>query len=388
MKSIKPRLLIFIEWFTPAYKAGGPIRAIENLSTFGYSLFDIYIFTGDHDLGDHSPLQNVTLNKWTLVQNEYNVFFADRSMQQSKSIASVIMDLKPDTIYLNSMYAIRFSLRPLLTILRLPLRPKIVLAPRGMLKDSALKFKWLKKRIFLSLLKSTRILNQVLFHATDDQENQDIQKKLNISAANIRTVPDVPISPEYSLPTHKESGSAVFIFVGRIHPIKGLDFILELLPNVKGEIELKVVGWAEDMVYYKSCIRMINSLPVSVTVSMLGDLPFTEVIKEIQSSHFLLSPTHGENFGHAIYEAMSVGRPVIISNQTPWKKLAEMKCGWDIPLERKDLFFNAIQLCVDMTPEEYESLSTNAFQFAKQFFETSELKEKYLSLLSPNIKLN
>ena len=43
-------------------------------------------------------------------------------------------------------------------------------------------------------------------------------------------------------------------------------------------------------------------------------------------------PTRGENFGHVIAEALSVGTPVLISDQTPWRKLAAVGLGHDLPL--------------------------------------------------------
>ena len=51
----KIRILIFIDWFLPAYKAGGPIRSIANLVDNLHADFDFYIVTGDRDLGDKNP---------------------------------------------------------------------------------------------------------------------------------------------------------------------------------------------------------------------------------------------------------------------------------------------------------------------------------------------
>ena len=62
----KIRILIFIDWFLPAYKAGGPIRSIANLVDHLNGDFDFYIITGDRDLGDVKPIKDIFLNSWII----------------------------------------------------------------------------------------------------------------------------------------------------------------------------------------------------------------------------------------------------------------------------------------------------------------------------------
>lgn len=64
-------------------------------------------------------------------------------------------------------------------------------------------------------------------------------------------------------------------------------------------------------------------------------------------------PTLGENFGHVIAEALSSGLPVLISDTTPWRDLAEKSLGWDIPLNEVDRFAECIEACAAKSPEEY-----------------------------------
>jgi glycosyltransferase involved in cell wall biosynthesis len=52
---------------------------------------------------------------------------------------------------------------------------------------------------------------------------------------------------------------------------------------------------------------------------------------------FLL-PTRGENFGHAIFDALEVGLPVLLSDQTPWRDLERIGAGWSLPLANPDRF--------------------------------------------------
>ena len=52
----KKKILIFIDWFLPGYKAGGPIQSISNFVNHFGTVFDISIITSNKDLGLLSPM--------------------------------------------------------------------------------------------------------------------------------------------------------------------------------------------------------------------------------------------------------------------------------------------------------------------------------------------
>ncbi|MFM9909984.1 MAG: glycosyltransferase, partial [Chitinophagaceae bacterium] len=90
----------------------------------------------------------------------------------------------------------------------------------------------------------------------------------------------------------------------------------------------------------------------------------------------------GENFGHAIFEALASGRPVMISDQTPWRNLAEKKAGWDIPLDQPKKFEQACHQAVHWNQAEFDEWSTAALSLAKNLMEQTELKSNYFKLFS------
>jgi len=316
--SPKPRLLIFLQWFTPAHKAGGPIRSIQNLIELIHEEYDIYIFASDRDLGDHKPFAYIRLNKWLKPDLKFSIIYNDPRHQSGSCIRSTVETVRPDFVYFNSMYSFRFFLLPLIELLITRFKGKIVLAPRGMLKATAIKFKSRKKNLFLFLLRKSGLLKRLYFQATDEQEFRDIQANLNVKAERILIVNNpFPIVDRLEI-IEKEKNFLKLIFVGRIHPIKGLDFLIDVLMSIKDKVEVNVVGWIENKTFYSECLEKIKNLPENVSVTIAGDLPFPEVLQQLQKAHFLILPTHGENFGHAIFEALTFGKPVIISDETPW----------------------------------------------------------------------
>jgi glycosyltransferase involved in cell wall biosynthesis len=96
----------------------------------------------------------------------------------------------------------------------------------------------------------------------------------------------------------------------------------------------------------------------------------------------LCLPTQGENFGHVIFEALCAGKPVIISDQTPWLHLQEARAGFDLPLERPDLFEQAIEQAAAWNNEEYQEWSNNASNFASMHLNVQETVNQYKKLFS------
>jgi len=100
--------------------------------------------------------------------------------------------------------------------------------------------------------------------------------------------------------------------------IKKLDFLLDALAKAKGDIKLDIVATREDEAFWKQCKKMIGKLQLKFDITTYIDLPHNKIKPLLEHAHLFALPTEGENFGHAIFEALAVGCPVLISDQTPW----------------------------------------------------------------------
>ncbi len=90
----------------------------------------------------------------------------------------------------------------------------------------------------------------------------------------------------------------------------------------------------------------------------------------------------GENYGHAIFEALTTGLPVLISDQTPWRNLEQMKVGWDIPLQMKEKFVDAITQAAGWDQQQYTEWSESAYTYAKEYILKQGALAKYRQLFS------
>lgn len=381
MLNRRPKILILIDWFDPGFKAGGPIRSAVNFAQNFNNEFDIYILTTDRDLGDTAPYPRIMQNTWTRHDAGAKVFYASPEWLSWKSIRELIQSIQPDTVYLNSMYSKFFSLFPLLQKRFGSISSRMILAPRGMLRSSAVRFKSRKKKIFLRLFRMLGLHQSVIFHCTDITEQHDVRHYFgNVSSAVIGNI--AGLQKPLQQPFEKSRGEIKLIFIGRIHPVKNLQFLLERLKTVKQDVTLTIAGGIENKEYWENCQQLIRQLPSNIKVEFKNEVPHGQLEELLLSHHLFVLPTKGENFGHAIFEALASGRPVLISDQTPWRGLTLHKAGWDIPLSEPKMFAQAIEDAASMDLQELEEWSQGAWNFCKTHTENSGIKEQYLKLFS------
>jgi glycosyltransferase involved in cell wall biosynthesis len=365
--------LVFTDWFTPAFKAGGPIRSIVNLVDRFKSRYNIYVFTSDRDLNDSSSF-DVQTDQW-IEKDGYHIYYHSPRKMTFKKVNSVIADINPDKIYLNSMFS--NMILPLLAASR---TGKVILAPRGMLRPSALKVKPLKKILYITLLRWLKIEQQICFHATDAAESNNI-KSIFPKASKIVEANNLPVSVDTELKkASKIKGDLKLIFVGRIHPIKNLLFLLESLQKVKGQITINIVATRDDQQYWLACKKAILKIQPAIEVIVSIALPHHKIKLMLENAHLFVLPTEGENFGHAIFEALAVGCPVLISDQTPWIGLRSLKAGVELPLVNKSRFTEVIQEFVEMPDATWQEYRQGAWSLATSYQQKLASAEQYHKL--------
>src|SRR5690554_4347470 len=108
------KILVFTDWYYPGYKAGGPIRSCINFAECMSVSYGIFVFTSDRDLNDRKPYTNVLLNTWVTIAKNISVYYASSGLKYFYSLRSNLKNVKPDFIYLNSMFSLKFTILPLL----------------------------------------------------------------------------------------------------------------------------------------------------------------------------------------------------------------------------------------------------------------------------------
>lgn len=357
----KPNILIFIDWFLPGFKAGGPIKSVANIVNSLHADFNFYIITSDRDIDDKVPYPTEELNKWVKKENYYIAYLS--SDNRKDFIIKTLKENSFSKYYFNSLYSKQYTLEPLLFIKNKKNQSKIIIAPRGMLGKGALKIKALKKRLFIAFSNLIGFFNQITWHATDKEEKEDIQGSFGKNF-NIIVTPNISILDIKEKELVKNKNELRLVFFSRIAEKKNLYYCLEILNNLKEyNITLDIYGSIEDEEYWRKCEDFI--LKNNLKVNYVSKLNPKDVQQTLSNYHFFFFPTLHENYGHVIVEALSAGCGLILSDNTPWKGLYSHKIGWDINLNNPKEFIKVIEECYKMNQEEYNEYRKNCYKYIK-----------------------
>ncbi len=205
----------------------------------------------------------------------------------------------------------------------------------------------------------------------------------------------------------KEKGKLKLVSLARISPEKNTLFAIEKLLDlhgIKGDIVFDLYGQIYDDSYWKECKEKINQLPSNVTVNYKGLVDSDLVGETIHNYHALFMPSRGENFGHVILESFMSGRPVVISDQTPWRGLESERCGWDLALRTdyksaptedlslvesqklkvenkvKESFRSVLSRILHMEQEEFDQWCDGARKKAMNFINNPDLIKGYIEM--------
>ena len=230
-----------------------------------------------------------------------------------------------------------------------------------------------------------KVYKQVSFHATDKIEHDRIKNMFKVD--DISTLPNVPKVSDKA-PLYKGKNELRIIFISRIRDNKNLLLALQALFVCKGNLIFDIYGPIEDQSYWRKCQLIMGKLPKNIITEYKGIVSPTEVPAVMRKYHALLLPTKTENFGHVIVEAMQSGVVPIISDQTPWIKLAEYKAGWSLDLKDVNEFTKVINILYKMDSETYLNLSKNTMKFINKKLNINELKQKYILFLVKILNFN
>jgi len=378
--SANKTILLFTDWYEPGFKAGGPIQSCKNIVNTLCDEYDFRIFTSDRDLGDKESYKGVKRDVWLRLSNGAQVFYASPEFIKSSNIRKIITDVNPAIVYLNSMFSSGFSLLPLWILRSLRYKPRIILAPRGMLNTSAVSRKKWKKKIFLSLFALSRISKKIVFHATDRQEQTDIQRYFR-NSAQVFLIENIPNVNEQWNARNKQPGQLNCVFISRIHPIKNLLYAINIVKSITGcDILFDIYGTIEDEKYFRKCQEAVSSANPHVHINFKGPVANRNIFNVLDNYHVFFLPTQGENFGHVIFEALTSGCVVLTSDRTPWKELYERNAGWALPLTDNRNFVDKLRQLCSMNEEVFNQKSKAAFQYASEFLASMNLTNRYSSL--------
>lgn len=378
-QTVPCRMLLVYDYFDPAFLAGGPISSCANLVRLLENRLEINIVASNMDL-DGSRL-DVEVDRW-IPYGASSILYGEKTWSW-RGFYRLLRELKPDVVYLNGIYSFVGVLLPLLLASLHIFRPKLVIAPRGMLQSQSLALKPSKKRLYLRLFRWLTSGPHVRWHVTSEDERTALMRTIPTALDhNIRIIGNVPRTDLVQRSSHVRSATVRFVTIALISPMKGILNVIRALKQVKGSVVYEIYGPVKEPAYWCECLEAAGELPDHVTIKHHCAISRNDIQRALEQSDFYIQPSRSENFGHSILESLMVGVPVITSSTTPWSVIAEKGAGFIVDPDRDDELVDAILRAVEMPQEEYELSCRNARRVAEAYTRDGDFEKRYLELLS------
>lgn len=313
---------------------------------------EVFVATTDDGVGDRVPL-----NRW--IETDYGKAFYAKTAIHYLPLRLFFASLGPllqcDILHLSAIY---YPISWLLAPVAILLGKKVVWTPHGELDPDAMIYSTARKKAVLRFVRLFK--KRILFQSTCDAETGYIRNQLGADARIVHL-------PCFVEVVRKQNRTAEnhWLFVGRIHPKKAIERLIKALPLVTAKKQLKVVGDYNNE-YGREMMALADELGCRQQIDFVGHKRDTEKYQLMANAYCLIMPSHTENFGIVVTEALTQGTPVIASKGTPWQILSDRRAGIWVSNEVEPLAEAMNQLAA-LSPETYAEYRENALRVVDEF---------------------
>ncbi|WP_194851617.1 glycosyltransferase [Nonlabens antarcticus] len=185
-----------------------------------------------------------------------------------------------------------------------------IVSPHGMYEPWLWKDGVVKKKLYFKLLTSSAFAKANYIHAITPEEKSNLQKLFPKS--KIVCIPNaIEMQP---LPVRKLVEKPYFLFLGRIHPKKGVQLLIEVFSMLKElDFDLKIAGSPNE--YSRELKRKVNGLNDS-RIQFIGEVHGAQKQQLYRNAHAFVAPSFSEVVGMVNLEAAMMATPVITTFET------------------------------------------------------------------------
>jgi glycosyltransferase involved in cell wall biosynthesis len=203
----------------------------------------------------------------------------------------------------------------------------VVVSVRGMLEPAALNHRAWKKRLAWHFYQRHNLEKAAALHVTSDLEAKSV-RALGLRS-KIACIPN-GISVPAQCPVRDLTRPKRMVFLGRLHPIKGLPMLLEAWARIRPTDWFLEITGPDEGGYRRRLEDQVEALNLNGTVCFTAPVGGAEKKALLARASVLVLPSYSENFGVAAGEALAEGLPVIATHGTPWAALESEGCGWHV----------------------------------------------------------
>ncbi|MGB1031373.1 MAG: glycosyltransferase, partial [Flavobacteriales bacterium] len=195
---------------------------------------------------------------------------------------------------------------------------------------------------------------------------------------NVHVAANLAAAPQSMLQLQERNDVLKLCTVARVSEEKNLLGGLHLLIDSNVKAEWNIYGVTQNQEYVDLLISLAENHD-RIELNLHGEINPNDLNEALKSGHFFYLPTLGENYGHSIVESFMHGIPVIISNKTPWNKLEEKNCGWDLDLSSDD-WSKVFQRASSMQDSNYSDMRNAAHEYGKSISKDEKARQAYMAI--------
>lgn len=282
---------------------------------------------------------------------------------------SLLDELQPDVVHVNTCWLPMSALAQKVAQKR---GYKVVLSPHGMLEPWIVqRHYWTRKVPAMLLYQRKAVVDADMLHATADSERDNL-----VALGWNRRITVIPNGVDVTNIEMKLSWvrRRKILFLSRVHVKKGIDFLIEAVAQLHQQLqgyEVIVAGEGDDD-YAAALVAKAKALKVDDVVKIVGGVYDDKKWQLMREADVFVLPTHSENFGIVVAEALASGTPVITTTGTPWSELNDRHCGWQTEVGTAPLVA-ALTAFMSLSDSDLETMGRNGRQLIEERYSTESV---------------
>ncbi len=252
----------------------------------------------------------------------------------------------------------------------------IVWSVRGDLDPHMMQRSSWKKRPIIFLIKYF-LRKSSTFHTTCDAETQYAKATFGQDIKVVQLTNYMELPKPIALP--KEN---YLLYLGRIDSKKAIENLIAALHESKhfrtSDFTLQIAGDHKNT-YGEQLLALVKDLNLETKVEFLGHVAGEAKQELLAAAYFLIMPSHTENFGIVVAEALAQNTPAVASIHTPWKVLEEEQAGFWVDNSIRSLA-DCVDTILQLHPEEYNALQASTRSLAVREFDIHANSNKWVDV--------
>lgn len=317
------KVLHLSAYYAPAFVYGGPPRTIHSLCrALCHHGVDVQVFTTDANGAATLPNEVTGCSTFEDVRVRYFPRSFPRSPIGSRELGAALRRnvRSYDLVHIHGLWN-----RVVWVAAREASRAGVpyVLSPRGMLERAALVHHRWRKQLAWAMADARVVHAAGLLHATSEAERETL-----VALGTAAPVAFIPNGVDIGPPPRRMPATPLVVFVGRLHPIKRLDLLIDAFGTVRErrpDATLAIAGPDESACRDALIARAGRHANAVTWVGAIGEAQRRDLFAR---ASVLVMCSDSESFGMSVLEAMAAAVPVVVTRTCPWSDVERYDTGY------------------------------------------------------------